>query len=492
VFLTCAVLAACGGIVHRKPGPSSTRWIEVRSPHFTVRSDLDADDVRGKIDQLEASWDALATIYGAIFPEKPRPDVRLVVSYFDDCEELYGDANIAYGGWVTTTPDYGWERVVTACEPSRLIHGSQEGERELITHELAHAFNNAYVPAMPVWLQEGLAEYMATATADGDTVRFGQRNQLHKPEFGKPSPKDLLAMETWQPKGRNYGNAWAFVHLLFDSDAYRDGLLAYLNALAAATPWDQAWAATLGPAAARLEADYSDHVHGGQYRIRAMPRAVRTEVKVTQRALSLDEAIDEWLRMKIATIDETDDAAFVRRVEGLILQLEGAYAEWKGSAFWRAIAASMRKIDASAFAQLRAVAEANPSDGRALAGVVLLSVGALGEDADLGQRAADAAPIEADARALLRIANRPGELLAVARYYAAAGKPSTGLNFAWRALERDAGCDACEHTLAALLAQQGRLDEAIAHQRRAIGMINEGAPPKRYTDRLAYYERKRP
>ena len=122
---------------------------------------------------------------------------------------------------------------------------------------------------------------------------------------------------------------------------------------------------------------------------------------------------------------------------------------------------------------------------------MLLSVAGLGDDADLGQRAADAAPIEPDARALLRIASRPGELLAVARFYAAAGKPSTGLNFAWRALERDAGCDACEHTLAALLAQQGRIDDAIAHQRRAIGMINEGAPPQYYVDRLAYYERRK-
>jgi len=486
-YMLVALLLAvgCGAVLHDRPGPKHTSWHEARSPHFIVRSDLDEDDLRGKVQRLEASWDALATIYTAIFPGRPRPDVRLDVIYFEDCSELWGD-RIAYGGMVATLGDFSLERQALVCEPSRMIHGARQGEREVITHELAHHFNLGYVPAMPLWLQEGLASYLQSAEVDGSKVRFGGRNHMHQPQAGKPTVADLLAMKTtFDHRSRGYGNAWAFLHLLFDVDDYRARLLAYLNALADAHPWNEAWTATLGPVEADLQDAYLDHVHSGVYEIRAMPRVATTAAAIAMSDVSIDDVLDEDIRFAIYMgMSAQEVAALGRRIAAL----EATYPSWRRGDFWRAIAAARGPApDDATVAALRSAAAAYPHDGRPLAAIVTLGLDRLGDDADLGGRAADAASLDGDARALLRIASRPGELLVVARYFAAAGKPSTGLNFAWRALEQQPGCDACEHTLGALLAQQGRIADAIAHEQRAIAIAVDGEAPALYGRRLTRY-----
>jgi hypothetical protein len=108
-----------------------------------------------------------------------------------------------------------------------------------VRHECTHAFLNASLPMVPLWLDEGLAEYYEVPadrrvygnshlTSVKWTARFGQSPRLDVLE----QVRDLNEM------GRNrYRQAWAWVHfLLHGPPEARDELRRFLADIQALTP----------------------------------------------------------------------------------------------------------------------------------------------------------------------------------------------------------------------------------------------------------------
>ena len=115
---------------------------------------------------------------------------------------------------------------------------SDELETDL-RHECTHALLHATLPMVPLWLDEGIAEYFEVPRGDRSensphlsAVRWRCRLGL-PPDIEKLEALGDLASMT----GGNYRDAWAWVHFMIHGDvAAREELRRYLADIAARTP----------------------------------------------------------------------------------------------------------------------------------------------------------------------------------------------------------------------------------------------------------------
>jgi hypothetical protein len=117
---------------------------------------------------------------------------------------------------------------------------------EDLRHEVAHGYLHAIVPGVPLWLDEGLAEFFEAPRG---------QNGLNRPHLDLLS--DMRHHEGWRPnlarlehlhdaaqlQQLDYAEAWAWVYFLLHSDPERrellTGYLAELRARGAAEPFSE-------------------------------------------------------------------------------------------------------------------------------------------------------------------------------------------------------------------------------------------------------------
>lgn len=139
-------------------------------------------------------------------------------------------------------PGFPDRRALFVQTETRLSIYAQWGDRvaEDLRHEVTHGYVHAVVPDIPLWIDEGLAEYFEVAR------RFRGVNQVHLDELGK-----AIERGTWHPRlakmdamanihdmqQLEYAEAWAWAHYLLNTTPDRQELLrVYLRDLAAGEP----------------------------------------------------------------------------------------------------------------------------------------------------------------------------------------------------------------------------------------------------------------
>ena len=107
--------------------------------------------------------------------------------------------------------------------------------RQDLRHELTHALLHSVIHEVPLWLDEGLAEYFELppekkcVNADHvDLLRRGIASGAYKPNLARL--EGLKQVDEMNPA--EYREAWAWVHLMLHSDAEaKTALLSYLQQL---------------------------------------------------------------------------------------------------------------------------------------------------------------------------------------------------------------------------------------------------------------------
>jgi hypothetical protein len=129
-----------------------------------------------------------------------------------------------------------------------------------VQHEGFHQFAHAVIGGdIPVWLNEGLAEYFGEGLFTGDGFVIGVvppwRLQRVKAEIAGGRMKTIRAiMETspleWQAEMniQNYDQAWSMVHFLVHGDdgRYVPAFSQCIRAISAGKPFESAWRSTIG------------------------------------------------------------------------------------------------------------------------------------------------------------------------------------------------------------------------------------------------------
>jgi len=106
------------------------------------------------------------------------------------------------------------------------------GERtaEDLRHETVHGLLHASLPGVPLWLDEGLAEYFETPTPGAVNGDYPELLATAAAEGWRPNLARLENLDDFAALSRqDYAESWAWVHLLMTGD--RTVMLEHLSAL---------------------------------------------------------------------------------------------------------------------------------------------------------------------------------------------------------------------------------------------------------------------
>jgi len=211
LLLVAGVAAGCrSAMPSLEPGPTLPQRFAVVRGQLVVHSDFLVPSHHRLLDQLAALRGRLSRQLAL-----PGSDEPIHVYLFESPDRFQQFV-------ARQLPELPDRRAYFVETDTRLAVYAQWGDRvaEDLRHEVTHGYLHSSVPNLPVWLDEGLAEYYEVpAAAQG--LNSAHLDRLERWwERGLWSP-DLRRLEAIGPSGQlgqlDYAEAWAWVHLLLNS-----------------------------------------------------------------------------------------------------------------------------------------------------------------------------------------------------------------------------------------------------------------------------------
>jgi tetratricopeptide (TPR) repeat protein len=214
-------------------GRAADTWVEVKCPHFTVESNAGDKEARKICDQFELFRVTFHNAFSSLRTD-PGQALTIIAAKNENTmqeflpEEYQDKVHIHHAGLYQS----GLEKHYV------VLRLNMEGERPYHTlyHEYTHALLHLNFAELPLWLDEGLAEYLGNASLGHQEVRIGliDSSHLYILQQNKRLPiETLLAVDHSSPYYNEqnrasvfYAESWALVHyLLLDPEARQKGLL---------------------------------------------------------------------------------------------------------------------------------------------------------------------------------------------------------------------------------------------------------------------------
>jgi Tfp pilus assembly protein PilF len=199
---------------------SAQQWTEVHSPHFTVFTD--AGEKRGR--EVALRFEQVHDSFGVILQKvKVNSPVPLTIIAFKSNKELLPFASVFHGKPVAMSGFFqqGQDRDFI------VVDLSSETGWHVVYHEYAHLLLHSNFPVLPVWFDEGFAEYFATLRVEKKDLYFGEMSEpvqytLIQNSWMKPA--SLFAIDSRSPEYNEsgdhrsvfYAESWLVVHYLMD------------------------------------------------------------------------------------------------------------------------------------------------------------------------------------------------------------------------------------------------------------------------------------
>jgi len=176
IFLSLFVLASALAAAREHP----ENWIEVRSPHFAIVTNTNEKQGR----RIAARFESIRAVFQLSYPElKNDPDAPvliLAVTRKDQFRKLepatyQSDKSLPLHGMFVRASDQDYILM--------RLDGEAGNPYPLVFHEYTHAFLREAEEPIPLWLNEGLAEfYQSTEIYDREVL------------LGEPNPKQLALL----------------------------------------------------------------------------------------------------------------------------------------------------------------------------------------------------------------------------------------------------------------------------------------------------------
>jgi tetratricopeptide (TPR) repeat protein len=254
------------GLAATLPSPDEA-WIELRTANFTLFSNASEKATSKVGDDLERLRATLAKILPGLQLTSPNPTVIYVFrnsAAFAPYQELHGGKPVGVGGYFLSR----------ALGNYVAIDGDPRGDQKaIIYHEYIHyVLRNSYV-WLPLWLNEGLAEYYSTFDVARGDAKIGLPHEAHI-AFLRTHPlgpvRQLMAVDDRSPaynessrRGAFYAQSWALTHyLMLGNDTRHGQLIDYLRRLRVGEPAEAAFAASFGVAPEVFDRELVDYLRG--------------------------------------------------------------------------------------------------------------------------------------------------------------------------------------------------------------------------------------
>ncbi|MFP2927467.1 hypothetical protein ACLESO_20170 [Pyxidicoccus sp. 3LG] len=478
--LVLAVMSGCTGVRAICPLEGGRPWVEVRSSHFSVRTNLDAETAEEATRELEMLRQGLLQAWGGSFD--PPGSVEVIVLRHQTAMEEF--TNVRIEGFSATTS----EGPVLVLAGNAYALSEDSADLATQAHELTHYLSEFALVRQPRWLSEGLAAYLESIALrpERQEVILGR---LHLPFFDhvrRAGWRTLEELWEWDGKGllgtaesrQYYASSWLWVHFFISQHAERfeDFQMRLMRGDEPRQAWEESFRGVKD-----LAGQVHAYVHGGRhvnYPTITAPLAPVTS-PITTRLLVPGEV-------------------HAIRAQLILITPGAAPTEERMEKAEREMAQALKENpDNVTVALLRLRATADPARRLELARDLVERHPESGEAWDALAQALDSAgntSEEQEAARLRAVELLPDSLSAqngLASFYARTSQPEKGLSAARRALALAPGNAAVLDTWSTLLFQLGRCQEALSAQQLAADMLHEGTPERlRRTvhDTLARYE----
>jgi len=231
------------------PARGGPAWVEVRTAHFQLRTDLSEARARAFAAELEVIHASHRAFFGGGAPAAVVP-----VTVFRT-KRAYRAAGLP-NRQATTLVDEGGVRVVIAATPE--VAGGTARQRAAVIerferegtvlsaagrHELGHVFAQRVLGnGAPGWLQEGIASYLEGARLEGGRAVFGRfpPGRVRELDVDPLPARALLAPSITQPAHAYSTSALRLVGAL--AGGHPERFQAYLGRLSEGAAPEAAWA----------------------------------------------------------------------------------------------------------------------------------------------------------------------------------------------------------------------------------------------------------
>ena len=235
------------------PFPAANQqWLRVRSRHYDVLSSAPEKRTLETVRNLETLAAALARIHPR-FTARPGETRILLFGRRGDVQPIFDmllqrNRSAAGGAWVAHP--YGG---------TMLLDARRSWRNDAVSyHELVHSFMSTPLAPLPLWLDEGLAEYFSAADVRGNEVRVGRvashsGARVTRPRAAIPA-EQLLAMtpaDDLAGSSRFYAQARAVVEWMVRRD--REAFYALVGDVESGIPSAAALKSRFGIDVSRLD-----------------------------------------------------------------------------------------------------------------------------------------------------------------------------------------------------------------------------------------------
>jgi tetratricopeptide (TPR) repeat protein len=213
--------------------------VEVRSERFQVFTD--AGERAGR--QTAERFEQIRRVLG---PARESPLAVRIYVFSSSSEFRRFRPSETTRGFYQSGPD----RDYIAME-----HAGQETYR-IVYHEYLHLVLNHTSVKLPLWFEEGIAEFYSTLEAAGSRLRIGKPVEQHVSTLLSQrwlGAGDLGGMTKDSPLYREgirsgvlYAESWALVHMLYTAPAYRTNLERFTSLLAETVTAEEAFHRAFG------------------------------------------------------------------------------------------------------------------------------------------------------------------------------------------------------------------------------------------------------
>jgi tetratricopeptide (TPR) repeat protein len=266
--LTAGVLAVFLGMA----APCTAEWRRIDSPNFVVIGDVSERTLRGVAVQFEGFRETLTRVLTERATATPVPTVVIVFPSdraFTPFKPTYQGKPVPISGLFVARPDANYIAMVA--------DGGQADGLRIVFHEYAHLVVSNVFRNVPVWLNEGLAEFYSTYdVGDGGREAVLGRpighhlDRLQNTQLLKLN--ELLSVDHESPFYNErdrlsvfYAQSWALTHKILMGEPRRTPELgAYLQLVSEGTPATQAWQRAFG--AADLDRELQDYIRRRLFR----------------------------------------------------------------------------------------------------------------------------------------------------------------------------------------------------------------------------------
>lgn len=240
------------------PAAYAQTWYRAKTSRLTLYTTAPPPDARAAVEVFESTLANLSSIFG--LTGDLGPPIRMV-AFRSAAEFRPYSPNSFTAAYYMESGSQDWV----------VMRSMGEAEREVAVHELTHLLIRRSGQRLPLWYNEGIADFYSTLrpAADGK-IRIGE------PLAGRVN---LLARKPWLPlqvllgasansphynerdrAGILYAQSWALVHMLNISDEYRDRLSQLLGMLREDRPPANAFRRVYGKSLEEVEDDLAAHV----------------------------------------------------------------------------------------------------------------------------------------------------------------------------------------------------------------------------------------